>query len=96
MRKLSHFLFLMFLTIFIFGVYHTINSSRGLLTIKKIEKEVENKILVLQEIRTKKTLLLMKIQMLQNQDINSDYVEELIKKNTSYVHKNEFVILLND
>lgn len=88
--SVSFFLFLV-LTYF---TYHLFQGGRGWFALKTIQTKVVDLRNKEKKLREKKEKIELKVRYMNPSNLDKDLLEEQVKKNLFYVHKNELVINL--
>ena len=81
--------------IFLYLVYFLINGDRGIISYYKIKNErieLQNNLLMLEK---KNNFFIDKIERLQTNTIDLDYLDEQFRKNTGFTDKNEILLSFN-
>ncbi len=91
--KEACFSFFSFLILSYF-TYHLFQGGRGVFALKSIQSNVVELRKKEQKLKDKKEKIEMKVKFMNPSNLDKDLLEEQVKKNLFYVHKNEFVINL--
>ena len=74
--------------------YHVVNGKRGILALIDIDKAIQERQVVLQGLRHDKYQLERKIVLLNEEEPDLDYVDELKRSQSGMARDNEYVIIL--
>ena len=86
------FLLLISLFIFIYLFYFLLNGERGVISYYKIKNINSEDQITLLNLVKKNSILSDKIQRLQTNTIDLDFLDEKIREKTGYIKENEFLI----
>ena len=96
-NKLYLFLSLFFsFSIFLYLVYFLINGERGIISYKIIKNQQIEYRLKLDELKKKNDYFLDRVQRLQANTIDLDYLDEQFRQKSGYLLENELVISLKE
>ena len=90
------FLSLISFFIFLYLLYFLIYAERGIISYYKIKKINQNYVETLVDIKSKNQLLIDKIQRLQTNTIDLDFLDEKIRDKTGYLANSELIILFEE
>ena len=94
-KKLSLFLSLVFLfLIFLYISYFLINGDRGIISYITIKNQQEELNIRLDKLNSRNDLLENRIERLQVNTIDLDYLDEKIRQNTGFINEDEIMIIL--
>ena len=94
-KKLSLFLSLVFLfLIFLYISYFLINGDRGIISYITIKNQQEELNIRLDKLNSRNDLLENRIEKLQVNTIDLDYLDEKIRQNTGFINEDEIMIIL--
>ena len=82
--------------VFLYLVFILINGERGILSYYKIKYQEKNLSTELTKLTSDSNSFVKKINKLKPNTIDIDYLDELLRKKTGYIDKNEIVIILNE
>jgi len=81
--------------IFLYLFYFLINGERGIISYYKIKNQNTQHHSVLSELQKKNFLLTDRIERLQTNTIDLDFLDEKIRQNTGYVSESEVLIIFD-
>ena len=81
--------------VFLYLIFILINGERGILSYYKIKYQQNNLSSKLTELNKDNDFFVNKINKLQPNTIDLDYLDELLREKTGFIDKNEIVILSN-
>ena len=94
-KKLSLFLSLVFLfLIFLYISFFLINGDRGIISYITIKNQQEELNIRLDKLNSRNDLLENRIEKLQVNTIDLDYLDEKIRQNTGFINEDEIMIIL--
>lgn len=86
--------FAIFLMIFYFA-YHSLSGSRGLLAFFKLKNELTSQTKILNSLKVERDSLEMKVNMLNPDKLNEDYVDELARRELGMLARDEIMVNLD-
>jgi len=89
------FLLLTFLFIFIYSIYFLVSGQRGIIAFYQIKNENSDYQIKLLRLEEKNIILSDKINRLQTNSLDLDFLEERIREKTGYLSENEISINFN-
>ena len=94
LKKKIYLFFLLLISFFIFVYlfYFLVNGERGVISYYKIKNTNLEHQIVLSDLVKKNSILSDKIQRLQTNTIDLDFLDEKIREKTGYINQNEFLI----
>mgnify|MGYP001489210172 CR=1 FL=1 len=81
--------------VFLYLVFILINGERGIISYYKIKYQQNNLSSQITELNQDNDFFVDKINKLQPNTIDLDYLDELLREKTGFIDKNEIVILSN-
>ena len=81
--------------IFLYLFYFLINGERGIISYYKIKNQNTQHHSALSELQKKNSLLTDRIERLQTNTIDLDFLDEKIRQNTGYVSESEVLIIFD-
>lgn len=94
-RLSLYFLFLISFFLLLYLFYFLINGERGIISYYKVKNQQTSYNLLLHELKDKNDQLIDKINRLQTNSVDLDFLDEKIREKTGYIEKNELLILFN-
>ena len=89
------FLLIISLFIFVYLFYFLINGERGIISYYKVKNQQTSYNLLLHELKDKNDQLIDKINRLQTNSVDLDFLDEKIREKTGFVDNNELLILFD-
>lgn len=81
------------LLLILYFTYHSINGQRGVISMFKMQKEIMDKKVVLENLHNEKAVLDNKVKQLYPKTLDKDYLDELARRNLGYIDSKEKLIL---
>tara|TARA_Y100001970_G_C14078848_1_gene773546 strand:- start:153 stop:464 length:312 start_codon:yes stop_codon:yes gene_type:complete len=94
-RLYLFFLLLISIFIFIYLFYFLIEGNRGIISFFKISKQNLQHKHELSILTQRNIFLQERINRLQSQDLDLDFLDEKIREKTGYIAEDEFVVIFN-
>jgi len=84
---------ILLLLIFYF-TYHSINGQRGVISMFRMQKEIADKTIVLKNLTNEKKKLGNKVTQLYPKTLDTDYLDELARRDLGYIGNKEKLVIL--
>lgn len=95
--RIEKIIFIIFVTLFVFYIiYHLYNGNYGFKSYINKQNIINQKNIEFKAIEGEVSTMKNKIENLQDSNLDSDLLDEEIRKNTGYAKKNEIIIYSDD
>ena len=94
-RIILYLSFLLSFFIFIYLVYFFIYGQRGILKYFHLSKQNSEYTVTLADLKVENELLIDRIERLQTNTLDLDFLDEQVRKKLGFIDKNEIVIILD-